>query len=245
MAEILRELLALRLRQRGPASPVAALELELERCYGAGRAPLAEAEGQELTEYLSHIRQEDLERELGARYGGGAGTNDAVAELEEVSRPASVSAYSPPTAGNMARKAAPSSPHASEALAAMAQEVAEDEARIAQLRAEVEQLRRCQDRPPFETSAAELDLGPGSPEARAGRVSAPPEDSFGRMQFDVDVDDQINELEGRLHDARSYLGHMEEAIGEVNCNVDNEINELEKLLNECDAACAQIQPTVA
>lgn len=202
-----------------------ALERELERCYASGRESLvAEVEGlsEDLHEDLCHLQREELEREL------------------EVSRPASPARPVLPDGSD--RRATPGTPLASaeQMLEAAAREAAEDEARIAQLQAEVEQLRCCQQARFSSQSTADADLSP------AGLGGPNPfrqlEDD---LPSDMDMDSEINELEGRLQDARNYIGHVEEAIGETNFSVDAEINELEQLLNECDAARAQMGPAVA
>lgn len=229
-----------------------ALERELERCYATGRdslvaevaAPGEDSDVQDPSYDTGRLRRDELELELEACYGADSAASlaaNAAALPGEASRPPSAPVCSPLAGVSAQHRASPSTALASaeHKLMAAAQTVAEDEARIEKLRAEVEHLRCCQQGriSAGSTADVELPLGPD------GHIFM--EDSLGQMPFDGDVDDEINELEGRLQDAKSYLGHFEEAIGDSQFTVDAEINELEKLLNECDAARAQMRPAVA
>lgn len=195
-----------------------ALERELERCYGAGRASLLAVRKRTC---------EDLDSELENCYGlanGSSTCNAVLLETAEVSPTSSSAGRQDRRVGFQAALQDPVS-SAEQILAAAAQVAAEDEARIAKLRAEVEHLK-CRQPAEFSTgSTVDID---------ERRIPAGTEDS-------IDVDDEISALEGRLEDARNYLDGVEDAIVEANFNVDAEIHELEKLLNDCDTST--LQPT--
>jgi len=209
-----------------------ALERELERCYAGGHASLrAEAHGP--SEEGGEYRQDDLDLELQA-------FNALV--RSSASRSASPQPLEGRGLNRLEDLELDLEASAEHMLTEAAKQAAEDEERIARLRAEVGELRSR--RFPSADTLAEPDLSPSGPSA-ALRVRSL-EDSLRSKHFDVDVDaGAMHELEGRLQDARKYLGTLEDAVEEANLSVEDEINELEQLLNECDAARAQIQPTVA